>query len=251
MSFKSITIAATAAALVSISSAHAASVDLVSVDGIWLDPQPDTVYGISGVGTSALSWGKSAGYGQSGYTFDGAAPPVVTDVPVSTMFKLGTFTHHNNPIKASPGYGLAASITSATLQVTFGLEIDGIAKSVMSTFNFAHWETPNGDATCANGAPNGSGVNWNGCADSVTVSLVSGASETFRMGGATFMFDTIGFEFNDMILGTFWTKEKKDNSAHLYASYSVVPSPVPLPAAGWMLIAGLGGLLAMQRRKKS
>lgn len=29
------------------------------------------------------------------------------------------------------------------------------------------------------------------------------------------------------------------------------PSPVPLPAAGWMLIAGLGGLAAMGRRRKA
>ncbi|WP_433989198.1 hypothetical protein SuNHUV7_35170 (plasmid) [Pseudoseohaeicola sp. NH-UV-7] len=28
------------------------------------------------------------------------------------------------------------------------------------------------------------------------------------------------------------------------------PSPVPLPAAGWMLLAGVGGLAAMRRRKK-
>ncbi len=27
------------------------------------------------------------------------------------------------------------------------------------------------------------------------------------------------------------------------------PSPIPLPAAGWMLIAGIGGLAAMRRRK--
>jgi len=28
------------------------------------------------------------------------------------------------------------------------------------------------------------------------------------------------------------------------------PPPIPLPAAGWMLMAGLGGLAAMRRRKK-
>lgn len=27
------------------------------------------------------------------------------------------------------------------------------------------------------------------------------------------------------------------------------PTPIPLPAAGWMLLAGLGGLVAMRRRK--
>jgi hypothetical protein len=28
-------------------------------------------------------------------------------------------------------------------------------------------------------------------------------------------------------------------------------SPVPLPAAGWMLLAGLGGIAAMRRRTKA
>ena len=28
-------------------------------------------------------------------------------------------------------------------------------------------------------------------------------------------------------------------------------TPIPLPAAGWLLMAGVGGLAAMRRRKKS
>ncbi|PKP79413.1 MAG: hypothetical protein CVT80_16140 [Alphaproteobacteria bacterium HGW-Alphaproteobacteria-2] len=28
------------------------------------------------------------------------------------------------------------------------------------------------------------------------------------------------------------------------------PSPIPLPAAGWMLLAGIGGLAAMRRRRR-
>ena len=32
------------------------------------------------------------------------------------------------------------------------------------------------------------------------------------------------------------------------AEFSV--TPVPLPAAGWMLLAGVGGLVAMRRRRK-
>lgn len=36
------------------------------------------------------------------------------------------------------------------------------------------------------------------------------------------------------------------------ASTKLVPvNPVPLPAAGWMLLAGLGGIAAMKRRKKA
>jgi hypothetical protein len=34
-------------------------------------------------------------------------------------------------------------------------------------------------------------------------------------------------------------------------SYDVIVAPVPLPAAGWLLIGGLGGLAAMKRRKKA
>ena len=32
-------------------------------------------------------------------------------------------------------------------------------------------------------------------------------------------------------------------------SFDYTPAPVPLPAAGWMLIAGIGGLAAMRRRQ--
>lgn len=34
-------------------------------------------------------------------------------------------------------------------------------------------------------------------------------------------------------------------------SFEFALAPVPLPAAGWLMIAGLGGLAAMRRRKKS
>jgi hypothetical protein len=33
--------------------------------------------------------------------------------------------------------------------------------------------------------------------------------------------------------------------------YSFKATPVPLPAAGWLLLGGLGGLVAMKRRKKA
>ena len=56
-----------------------------------------------------------------------------------------------------------------------------------------------------------------------------------------------------------WTVAGPSNStnvfSHFNAWYADPTDPpvdvVPLPAAGWMLMAGLGGLAAMRRRKKS
>ena len=42
-----------------------------------------------------------------------------------------------------------------------------------------------------------------------------------------------------------YTFSNKNGDFNVYIS----PSPVPLPAAGWLLIAGLGGLAAMKRRE--
>lgn len=48
-----------------------------------------------------------------------------------------------------------------------------------------------------------------------------------------------------------WTNpEDNISSLGLYARFDG-PAPVPLPAAGWLLLAGLGGLAAVRRRRKA
>ncbi|MCF2906420.1 VPLPA-CTERM sorting domain-containing protein [Octadecabacter sp. CECT 8868] len=48
-----------------------------------------------------------------------------------------------------------------------------------------------------------------------------------------------------------WNVGISDIAYSSAATAVVNPSPVPLPAAGWMLLAGLGGMAAAGRRKKS
>lgn len=47
---------------------------------------------------------------------------------------------------------------------------------------------------------------------------------------------------------TWYNKEENWSTLGIYADVSYV-APVPLPAAGWMLLAGIGGLFAAKRRK--
>jgi hypothetical protein len=44
----------------------------------------------------------------------------------------------------------------------------------------------------------------------------------------------------------FWYYEGNETQAQLISNVA----PVPLPAAGWMLLAGLGGMAALRRRQK-
>ena len=45
--------------------------------------------------------------------------------------------------------------------------------------------------------------------------------------------------------------EEVDLNGARFGVATTTASPVPLPAAGWMLIAGLGGLGLMRRRKRA
>lgn len=54
--------------------------------------------------------------------------------------------------------------------------------------------------------------------------------------------------FQDITFMSFLTTEGNARVDDVKGSYT---PPVPLPAAGWMLLAGIGGLTAMRRRKKT
>ena len=228
-------IAAAAVVAMAATAGSAASLTINSVTGIWTNVNPGA--GITGENTNEIRWGNSK---QSGYRFDGnAPPPFVANEGVA--FDLGMFTHFNEPINGT-------SLSSTDLKVTINVAGFG---DITSTYSFDHWETPNGANPCADGGANGSGVNKNGCADRVTATLNLAQTDVFNIGGVAYVFDVSGFLSGGLLVDEFWTKEKKTNKAVLKGAFVTRNSAViPLPAAGWLLLGGLGLLGVAKRRSK-
>lgn len=226
--------------------AQAATLNVTNVSAAW----SNVIGGVAVTNTmdgdvAELRWGTGAN--KSGYDFDPLSPsgPHSQD----TAFNIGTFTHHNFPIDAG------TAITGATLNVefTFYLGSDmGTSYTRTSQFVFDHNETGNADDPCENGLPNSDPSNAGGCADLVTASTNPATSETFTIteGGVTrtYVFDVTGFNIGD----DFWTKENMSNTATLQAQFTYEENiaPVPLPAAAWLLMAGVGGFAAVGRRRR-
>ncbi|MGF1682358.1 THxN family PEP-CTERM protein [Photobacterium minamisatsumaniensis] len=205
----------------------------------------------SGTATDPMiSWGGSAGYGQSGYTFESEDTFVTTfdsATEQSDVFNLGTFTHANNPV-------YPPSLDNAQLKLTTTVSLGGAASSPIEfVFDFNHEETPNNDTPCAYPETvQQPDVNDNGCADRVLVSSAA-ATQTFLIDSVQYTIAVEGFKVSGNTISSFLTKEVADNEAIITAkvmSYEramIPPTQIPEPAP----LAFLGASFLFFARKLS
>ncbi len=230
----------TASFAIGASAVSAATLTINSVTGVWQNADDINGNPVTGEGTNAISWGVDIGNGQSGYVFDGAAPPpFVANADVD--FSLGTFTHNNFPVRPP-------SLDTAELLVTINVAGFG---DIDTLFNFAHTETTNNANPCDFAGNNNQGVNINGCADQVEATLNLASSETFTIDNIEYVFNVTGFEVGGSLFDNFLTIENASNQATLVGSFVATDSltSVPLPASGILLLAALGATGVVRRRK--
>lgn len=246
------------------SGAMAASVSIDQIGAIWQNPTGPAIdsgdFSIeNGDGdpaqngeTVSIFWGEPAtdNGGQSGYSF---TPRVVSfNAAPGIAHSLGTFTHFNQPIFDPPG-----SLSTVELAFNFagtpvGSGLPPAAASFPAIFDFDHNETLNTGQTVDPGFDNSCDPQLSDtpCDDVVTVSAQGGADETIIVDNVIYTFSLLGFSTDGGLTTSsmFITEEEQNSEADLFFSFTA--TPVPLPAAGWLLLAGVGGLAAMGRRRK-
>jgi hypothetical protein len=178
---------------------------------------------------------------QSGYVFDGISLADNFSTTDAT-FVFAKATHHNGEVWSN-----SATLASVDFNLEIKGKIEGQDFSLSAMFRLFHNETINPAPVCALGGSqpclDGVGI-VGGIASSLPV-VVGNMSYTFVLEGLV-------ESLNGPVVTSFFTEEFAQNSAMLRArldAHELPPQVVPLPAAVWMLLAGVGGLAAVARRR--
>lgn len=163
-----------AVALAFSASAHATLIDgLVDVWNVNVSTTFDTTSicdstgdctaptGVTVVNPLSLRWGTDLGSGQSGLDISNSPSSANVSTNGAAVNNV-SITHLNQPITGTTLKSL--DILSTLILSPISPAGSPLAPTTI-TFKVHYLETPNGDAPCADGAANGSGVNANGCAD--------------------------------------------------------------------------------------
>ena len=169
--------------------------ELTGLETAWIDHEGgkkvDTDNGAPG-SDDAIEWGKG---GQSSYIFDDndALTSGGTTIEAGSELELGVFTHINDTIDAGSG------ISEATLELSFTLEIDGVATEITRTVTFTHEETSN---------------SGNSSDDVVNIGDL-GEPVEIEIDGRTYTFEILGFKDGNNIVQSLTTPEGESNQLTL------------------------------------
>lgn len=227
-------VVASAFGLVSVG-AHAADVE-GSSSGVWNDPTPAAAT-YTGVNTPHFTWGVGA-HLDSGQT---SAPGSITFTggafaqAFETPFKIGSVDYFNGSIRDDSG------VTSVNLALDVNFTTPALG-NIANNFTFNINETPNV------GTPDQQ-------ADYLSLPAVF-SDTAFWIGSTQYHVKLLGFQnvVGDGYLVSdatqFHVREQGTASADLYAMVTSETLPVPEPDSDAMLLAGLGVMGAMLRRRQ-
>jgi hypothetical protein len=213
------------------SGASAATVFSGSTGGTFTDPGSNAC---TYSGGSGVAWGEAGGCPDfngndahsrmfiSNFNFS-------ESVEGTETVQIGQISWRNNPNLSNTG--------TIRTKINLDLDIDGEASaSEFMRGKVANTTNPSGDSF--------TGFSFDDFGLSLPLELLSGLSlEGFSFGFATNAVNG-GLELD------WFNSERNTSTLAIYATVSEI-SPVPLPAAGWMLIAAVGGLGAMRRKQKA
>ena len=144
------------------------------------------------------------------------------------------YTETNAPFSNS--YGLSA-VAKARVQSVFDANyasLDATDGDQAAAFQIVLWEAAYEDDGNAMSLANG------------LFQATSSGSDAFA---ATFIANAAAYTGGPAYDLTFWEVDGDANRGKWTGQNLVSANPVPVPAAGWLLLAGLGGLAATRRRK--